>query len=224
MNNPDKILNFLKEHRSKYCDDHLSSETKITPRQTVYTICNSLAAKKKIIRGRGICSVCQKHKFVNSFDLAINMNSSAEKHFPPVDSEISKDRPWHWEGNIQSILVKYLTQQGITVTRAADTETREQGIDIEAISKSGAPLWITVKGYPEDKGKANPNTQARHWFSQAIFDVVLYRNESELASLAVGLPDGYSTYINLAKRMSWFLKASKAKICWVSKSGHVRET
>ena len=240
MNNSDVIRKYLKETKLTICDDHLSSETKITPRSAVYQICNKLWAEKKIFRNKGFCSICEnnKKKYVNSYNENapaanednepvngdISVNPIPEQYSPPVDSEILKDKPWHWEGNVQSILVKHLIHNGISVSRTANTATREQGIDIEAISQTGCPIWITVKGYPEDKGKAHPATQARHWFSQAIFDIILYRNESEDASLAIGLPDGYPAYINLAKRINWFLKTSKTTIYWVSKSGRVRET
>lgn len=247
MKNSDKILNFLKENRSWYCDDHLSSETKITPRSSVYADCNSLATEKKILRSKGFCFLCDnnKKKYVNSYipvnpilnehsstadevnepvNGDISVNSIPDQYSPPVDSEFSKDKPWHWEGNIQIMLVKYLQQQGIVVSGTANTADREQGKDIVAKTQSGAPLWITVKGFPEDKGRTKPTVQARHWFSQAIFDIIRYRGQSEDANLAIGLPDGYPTYVNLAKASTWFLKVSKTKIFWVSESGRVRET
>jgi len=78
-------------------------------------------------------------------------------------------RAWNWEGNIQSVIIKYLCENGYKIIRVSNTENREQGKDIEATTPAGETLWISVKGFPEK----SVNTQARHWFSQALFDMVL---------------------------------------------------
>jgi hypothetical protein len=111
----------------------------------------------------------------------------------------------------------------MTIARVANTSTREPGIDIEALTRDGVPLWMTVKGVPEDKGGTRPPTQARQWFSQAMFDVILYRQRSRTAILAVGLPDDFKTYQALAKSVRWFMTVAGATFYWVSELAGVRE-
>jgi hypothetical protein len=41
--------------------------------------------------------------------------------------------------------------------------------------KDGKALWVSVKDYPRATAKTNPLVQARHWFKQAIFDMIEYR-------------------------------------------------
>ena len=100
----------------------------------------------------------------------------------------------------------------------ANTASRESGKDIEAITPNGKTLWVSVKGWPEK----SQNTQARHWFSQGLFDIILYRDESKDVELALAFPDGFPTYNNLAKRVRWFQELAKFKIFWVSENGSVR--
>lgn len=99
----------------------------------------------------------------------------------------------------------------------ADTESRAQGKDIVAISQDGKELWVSVKGYPEN----SPNNQARHWFSSAVFDLVLYRGQNPDVSLAIGLPEGFSTYKGLIPRIRWLQDSMPFKIYWVAESGKV---
>jgi len=64
----------------------------------------------------------------------------------------------------------------LTVTQVTDTASKAQGVDVIA-RKDGQEIWVTVKGYPRGTSATNPSTQSRHWFSQALFDVVHYRTE-----------------------------------------------
>ena len=88
----------------------------------------------------------------------------------------------------------------------------------EAQSSDGKRLWLTVKGYPEK----STHTQARHWFAQCLFDLIVYRHEDDAAELGIGLPDGYATYTNLAKRIKWFKNVTGFRFYWVKEDGTVR--
>ena len=79
-----------------------------------------------------------------------------------------------------------------------------------------------MKGYPGDPDGANPSTQARHWFSHAVLDVVRYRDESDRVLLAIGLPDGFVTYRNLASSVLWLRANLPFTIFWVDESGAIR--
>lgn len=99
----------------------------------------------------------------------------------------------------------------------ADTESRAPGKDIIALSPDGRELWVSVKGFPEN----SPNTQARHWFSGAVFDLILYHGENPDVTLALGLPDGFPTYKGLPPRVKWLQESMPFRIYWVAESGRV---
>ena len=67
MTNTEAIYQKLKINASKMCDDCLSLELKIFPRQQVNQICNREFEKGMISRAKGVCDFCKrKGKFVNS--------------------------------------------------------------------------------------------------------------------------------------------------------------
>ena len=68
MSNSMKILDFLKNNKGRqYCDDCLSEDLKIRPRQQVNQICRKLSESRYIFRYEGTCSKCSKiNKLVNS--------------------------------------------------------------------------------------------------------------------------------------------------------------
>ena len=125
---------------------------------------------------------------------------------------------WYWEGNVQAKIVAYLASKGFEIFRVANTEIREPGVDIEALDLSGKRLLITVKGFPTK----SINTQARHWFSQAIFDLILYKQDHPNSNFAIGLPAGFATYENLSRRVIWFKSVLPFRYYWVYEDGSVK--
>jgi len=87
-----------------------------------------------------------------------------------------------------------------------------------AVAPDGSELWVSVKGYPEK----SPNVQARHWFSGAVFDLLLYRGQDPSAKLALALPQGFATYTNLLPRIDWLKQMMQFQVFWVSEDGTVR--
>ena len=96
------------------------------------------------------------------------------------------------------------------------------GVDIVA-RKDGRDLWVTVKGYPRATSATNPSTQARHWFSQALFDVVRYRTERPDIAIGVALPDGFTSYLNLQPKVEWLHGSAPFVYFWAGEDGSVRE-
>ncbi|MCL4221215.1 MAG: hypothetical protein KJZ65_07585 [Phycisphaerales bacterium] len=111
---------------------------------------------------------------------------------------------------------------GWQIRSSANTASRESGKDVIA-ELDDRVLWVSVKGFPDSTARTNAPTQARHWFSGAVFDVVSYRDESPTAELAIALPEGFKTYLNLSKRVKWLRRSLPFRIYWVSQSGDVRE-
>ncbi len=219
MTHQDTILAFLHTAAGPICDDCLSSRTKIVPRQTVNLNCRRLSVALAIARAQMTdCHYCRLPK-ICSFIGARGQPLPAPlpQALPPRSHSL-----WHWEGNVQSVLVQWLTSDGWDIRSAADTAAKTRGKDI--IAKRGDhDLWVSVKGYPAGTQKTTPSTQARHWFAKAVFDLVMYRDESSCALLALGLPD-FATYRNLSKRTQWLRSHLPFTIYWVDESGAVRFT
>jgi len=101
----------------------------------------------------------------------------------------------------------------------ADTRSKQAGKDIVA-RKDSRLLWVTVKGYPEDKERTSPPTMARQWFSQALFDIILWRGEDTAVELAVALPN-FPTYRRLASKVKWFQLSVPFLFLWVGDDGSI---
>ncbi len=76
MGNQEYVVDYLIDNKIKnFCDDCLSIELEIFPRQQVNQICNKLKTQQTIERGKAICSSCGKSKIVNG----ITVKQSFEK-------------------------------------------------------------------------------------------------------------------------------------------------
>ncbi len=63
MSNAALILELLDEIKpNRYCDDCLSRDLSIQPRQQVNQICRRLEGQGKIVREMGVCDSCKKYK------------------------------------------------------------------------------------------------------------------------------------------------------------------
>ncbi|KYH30573.1 hypothetical protein [Neomoorella mulderi] len=222
----EQILKTLSQTAVPVCDDCLAKLTGISPRQTVYQNCSNLANKRLIMRGHGECAFCAKKKIVSWTEKGMENCSStlAPANITQIKSSFEEEKaskntfPWYWEGNVQSKVVAYLAGRGYFIRSVTDTASRAQGKDIVAVTPEGKELWVSVKGFPEN----NSYTQARHYFAEAVFDVVLYRSENPEVELALALPHGFSTYERLALRISWLRKTLPLKVYWVDESGDIR--
>ena len=66
MTNTDVILEYLDEISPQVaCDDCLSAETGVQPRQQVYQICTRLASSGAIDRRRAVCDLCGRPKYTS---------------------------------------------------------------------------------------------------------------------------------------------------------------
>ncbi len=84
MTNIDLILETLEELiPSFYCDDCLSKQVGITPRQQVNAICNKLNSQGFILRTKALCAQCGHRKLVNSLKETIKSGLYERVPFPP---------------------------------------------------------------------------------------------------------------------------------------------
>lgn len=213
MTNKDKVFTAL--GNAELCDDCLSISSGVSPRNAVNGICRTLFKESKIHRHFSKCNHCGKNKYVNHL-----LEGTPAKITVSIaeQSDLIKLKPWFWEGNVQSKVVTFLVQNNYSIQSVANTASRESGKDIVAVASNGTELWVSVKGYPE----TSSNTQARHWFCHAIFDLILYRGENPQVNLALAFPDGYKTYANLLPRVMWLKQLMNFRIFWVSENGNIR--
>ncbi|MCY3783894.1 MAG: hypothetical protein OXG79_08930 [Chloroflexi bacterium] len=208
------------EYGGPCCDACLGDRTGIRPHQAVNGAANRLKKEGRVDRIERACPSCKKWKRVNSLvSRPSDPRPEAQERTAQSakDGTAEPDKPWHWEGNVQARIVSHLVECGHAVRAVADTASRTAGKDIETKAPDGKTLWVSVKGFPE----RNPHVQARHWFSHAMFDMVLYRHENRAAELAIGLPSGFATYENLSKRIEWFKAVVPFRIFWVHQDGQV---
>lgn len=105
---------------------------------------------------------------------------------------------WFWEGTIQQHVADHFTQQGWRVLSAADTATRQTGIDL-VLERDGQRLNVEVKGWPStmyargpragQPKPTQPTVQARHWFAGALLSAVMLRDIAPGQRVAIAFPD-----------------------------------
>lgn len=200
-----RIVAYLASHPQGADDDELTSALGLTRRQQANQACNLLATMNLIIRQLGPSGKLRNYPLSAASALAATTVTPGLAH---------QNTPWYWEGNVQQAAANYLVSNGYSILRVANTRTHQTGRDIEA-AKAGVTLWVTVKGYPNGTPRTRPQTQARHWFKHAIFDVVVWRGAGPSTCVAVALPD-FHTYRALAKKTAWFQGLAQFSFLWVS--------
>jgi hypothetical protein len=192
MAHAETIVTLLRDRGGSLCDDCLAALTGITPRQTARAVALRLAANGVAKRDEfGMCGKCRQPRhctFLPGANAAISAapaivgsfvggssDSVARVASITPDSHMSHaDRPWHWEGHVQAAVERWLREHGWTIDQAVDTASKQQGTDLVA-TLGERRLWVTVKGFPDSATNSTAPTQARHWFSGAMFDVIVYR-------------------------------------------------
>jgi hypothetical protein len=137
---------------------------------------------------------------------------------------------WYCEVNVVASVVQYLKQESWTIESVADTENRERGADIRA-RRGGELLIVEAKGYPlkvyargENKGQpkpTKPGVQARHWYSQVLFDAILRQSEYPSASVTIALPS-FPVFTNLIDRTHQALRRLNIGVYLVHESGLIK--
>lgn len=223
MSDREKFLVALSSEPNGLCDDCLYAIAGWPARQRANIIGRRLQVEGVIGRSKAVCGGCGKTKTVSRLaggsDSVLAAAPAVSSAVPDVTDAAGS--VWHWEGHVQATIAAYLAVSGYELKQVVDTASKEQGVDIIA-ERAGKQLWVTVKGYPKGTSKTNPNTQSRHWFSHAMFDVVRYRTKRPDIEIGVGLPDGFTSYLNLAPSVAWLHDAAPFTFFWASQDGKVR--
>lgn len=147
-----------------------------------------------------------------------------------------KKQDWLWEGNIQEKIANYMERkEGFKIIEKANTEAKKPGPDIKG-EKNGKYIIVAIKCYPSDKytgdfpgGKkgekkrTNPNTQARHWFSEALFEILLAKCNDPDIEIALGFPF-FKTYEKFVERIKWHRSKIGISCYFVKECGEVIKT
>lgn len=166
-------------------------------------------------------------------DIAEDRSAEAPRRSSSRPVAVEKGTPtaeeWHSEVAIQGAVVQHLALAGWTVLSVANTATREHGVDIEA-SRGVDRVGVEVKGYPSrfyaDPRRAGepkptqPATQARMWFSQAVYAAMRLRTTQPTWASVIALPD-FPTYRRLSEGVAWSLERCEIQIWWVGQDGTV---
>lgn len=191
-----RVILVLKNQLKGIDDDELARVLNLSSRQQANSRCRELEKEGLVVRRQVDGRI---HNFwVGNDEAAL---SSAQPNTVSYRSDRSMTGHWFWEGNVQAKVISFLVAQGYQIRFAADTASRQQGIDIVAENERKA-LWVSVKGYPQGTVKTNPSVQAGHWFKHAVFDIVEYRGRDANVLLAIALPD-YPRYHSMAQKISW---------------------
>jgi hypothetical protein len=234
VGNRERILAALSEGEEPLCDDCISVLAGVRPRQTVFRICSQLSETNAIIREPQICSRCGRFKNASRASGSDPYPSargvlSSPAPAPLATVEFAVDRPWHWEGHIQSRLAQHLPADDWAVRSAADTATKARGIHLMA-TKGSRCLTVEVKGYPTatfehgpKRGQpkmTQPATQARQYFSHALLGMMLLRHKHPDAEIAACFPK-FETFVSLARRTRASFELLGFGLYFVAQDGRV---
>ena len=136
---------------------------------------------------------------------------------------------WHTEANTQHLLVEWLRARGWTIVRAANTATRERGVDVVA-ERAGERLGVEVKGYPSrfyatgpKKGQPKttaPANQAPKWFAHALVPAMKLRTREPESKSVMCFPD-FPTYRRLWAETASSITAAGIEVWVVRPNGSV---
>jgi hypothetical protein len=149
-----------------------------------------------------------------------------------MDSKMTwtPESDWFWEGNVQKKIVGFMNRnEGFEIISTANTQTKERGPDILA-EKGGVRRIVSVKGYPSDKYTSGPNMgrkkptqptlQAKHWFAEAVFDLIRAKSARPEIEIALGFPK-IPRYVNLLREVQWFRETIGLLCYFVGENGEV---
>lgn len=154
-----------------------------------------------------------------------------------MESGLSRDQEWFWEGNISVRVLEYMQQEeGFAILSSGQLTPSEQGIEIVAermVGDNAVHRLVSVRGWPSQvytsgtlsgqPRNIRPEVIARGWIAQAVFDLALGRGADPDLDLALALPTTAS-YIRYLQRLRWFLSSARVSVYLISQEGQVSVT
>lgn len=216
MTHKQNILASLTKH-GPLCDDCLSEETRIKPRQTINIACRSMEKEGELLRVKDSCPRCKSIKILNR--LVVSGPTASPKKpvtantIPDLKS-VSKNHDVEAlsEDEIKEVLVGWLRNDGWEPT-VAWGNTR--GIDIEATR--GPERWVI-----EVKGPGSRQPMRVNYFI-GILGETLQRMDDPNAWYSIALPD-LPQYRGLWDRLPDLAKSrTRISIIFVAQDGRVEQ-
>ena len=140
----------------------------------------------------------------------------------------SYEREWFEETNVARKIKDYLQNMGYQIIKFNENK-REKGPDTIA-KKDDVEIIVEVKGYPSDKyvigekkgqkKRTEPDLQAKHWFSEALLQVLLAKSENPNAVVCMGFPK-FQVYEELINQLKDILQNLKIICYLVDENGKV---
>ncbi|MEL1135063.1 hypothetical protein AAC978_07745 [Desulfitobacterium sp. THU1] len=155
MAQKDVVLDFLQQHPCIFCDDCLSRETKIEPRQTIFQLCTALYNQELIERDKLECSVCGKikkasrAKTINSTQLPKPLTDTTSKEVKPKSKQPRKayiDRPTNPDRFVK-VPLEFEKFDIENVFTQFDSYTLDEVLKKEKYSKFHDPVYAHYSGY-----------------------------------------------------------------------------
>jgi len=141
----------------------------------------------------------------------------------------SYEKEWFEEGKVSRKIKVFLEKEGHKITKF-NIDKRMRGHDIEAV-KDNEKLIVEAKGFPSEKHtggqergqlkSTHPNLQAKHWFSEALFSLIVAKSENPQAKIALGLPD-VKKYRELISKIEYFKENFELTVYLVDEKGNIR--
>ena len=192
----DKIVELLRHFPNGLTDAQIAFQLRVVHQQ-VHSRCRTLADAGVLKR--------------DDFGRPV-MNSLVTASKPVVRASAAHE--WHWEGNMQAEIVRWLEMDGWALVR-------EQ--ELIAV-RAGRLLHVEAKGFPtksySDIKPTHPAVQANHWYSQALLKVLQLRQEHPDDQVALGLPD-FACYRELLAGTAATLQAMRIDALVVRSGGGV---
>lgn len=120
---------------------------------------------------------------------------------------------------------------GWTIVSAANTATRQRGIDLVA-TRANQRLAVEVKGYPgtvyargERAGQPKPTAptlQAKHWLAEAMLAALIAGGTNDYTDVAIAFPN-MPRYRDLIGKIRYALDGLRLRVLLVEEGGQVTE-
>jgi hypothetical protein len=143
----------------------------------------------------------------------------------------TSDLPWYWEGNVQARVARFLISDGWTIVAAADTTSRQRGIDLIA-TKGTQRLAVEVKGFPgkvyargERAGQPKPTAptlQARHWLAEALLSALLAGGTRDYTQVAIAFPN-MPRYRDLIAKIQYAIERLGLRVLLTDEDGQITD-
>jgi Holliday junction resolvase-like predicted endonuclease len=128
---------------------------------------------------------------------------------------------------VQSALITALVIEGWRILSAANTATKEHGIDVVA-ARGGQTVGVEVKGFPSrryadparatETKRTTPSTHAVHWNAQAVHAPMRQRRKEPAWRTVIVLPD-FPRYRELHSQTAGSLDAAQIEVWWIDQTG-----